>query len=226
MVPGARLVVLGKQGAGKGTQCTSLSHHYVITHISTGDMLREEVRSGTELGKRAEELMKKGDLLDDELIVAMVRQRLDAEEVRTRGFILDGFPRTVSQAEALVDLLSPVDLDLVIDIDIATDIVVRRLSKRRVCSGCGRNYSTTDRPTIGWTCDTCAGEVVQRPDDEPDAIRHRLEIYERETAPLIEWYSDRDLLTTVSGLGAVEAVTRRMVRAIENRRNRKGGRYS
>jgi adenylate kinase len=226
VVPGARLVVLGKQGAGKGTQCLSLSHHYVVSHISTGDLLREEVKLGTPLGREAKALMENGDLLSDDLIIAMVRERLNAAEVKQRGFILDGFPRTVSQAEALADLLAPLDLDLVIDIEIDTAVVVRRLSKRRVCTGCGRNYSTTNRPTIGWTCDTCANEVVQRPDDQPEAITHRLEIYETQTAPLIEWYAERDLLVTVSGMGTEEAVTRRMVKAIEDRRNRKGGRFA
>ncbi len=226
MVPGARLVVLGKQGAGKGTQCLSLSHHYVINHISTGDMLREEVRLGTALGLQAKELMDRGDLLGDELIVAMVRERLGAPEVRDRGFILDGFPRTVSQAEALEVLLAPAELDLVIDIAIETSVVVRRLSKRRVCTGCGRNYSTTSRPTIGWTCDTCANEVVQRDDDQPEAIQHRLAIYEAETAPLIAWYAERDLLATVSGVGAEEVVTRRIIKAVEDRRARRGGRFA
>ena len=226
MIPGARLVVLGKQGAGKGTQCLSLSHHYVISHISTGDLLREEVRLKTPLGLKAKKIIGQGDLLGDDLIVTMVKERLDSAEVRRRGVILDGFPRTVSQAEALGDLLAPNDLDLVIDIAIDTGVVVRRLSKRRVCTGCGRNYSTTNRPIIGWTCDTCANEVVQRDDDRPDAIQHRLEIYEAQTAPLIAWYTERDLLVTVSGVGAEETVTKRMIKVIEDRRNRKGGRLS
>jgi len=223
---GARLVVLGKQGAGKGTQCLSLSHHYVVTHVSTGDMLREAVKQGTALGKRAKELMDRGDLLGDDLIMEMVSARLDESDTRYRGFILDGCPRTVEQARMLADFLAPVDLDLVIDIAVPTNQVLRRLASRRVCVDCGANYSLTARPLIGWTCDVCGGEVVQREDDTEEAISRRLEIYEIQTAPLIDWYRDRGLLAQVSGTGAPEAVTKRIVRAIEDRRNRKGGRFS
>ncbi|MDA8056548.1 MAG: adenylate kinase [Actinomycetota bacterium] len=221
MVPGARLVVLGKQGAGKGTQCVRLSHHYVIPHVSTGDMLRAAVKQRTPLGRKAKEVMDRGELLGDDLIMAMVAERLGESDVRARGFVLDGCPRTVEQAEELAAILAPVDLDLVIDIEVPTAQVLRRLAARRVCSDCGANYSTSQPPQVNWTCDICGGEVVQREDDREEAIARRLELYERQTAPLIDWYRDRDLLASVSGTGAPDAVTRRIVKAIEARRGRR-----
>ena len=220
MVPGARLVVLGKQGAGKGTQCVRLSHHYVVPHVSTGDMLRAAVKQGTPLGKKAKAVMDRGELLGDDLIVEMVEERLGESDVRARGFVLDGCPRTVTQAERLAAMLTPYDLDLVIDLEVPTTQVLRRLAARRVCIDCGANYSTTSPPLINWTCDVCGGEVVQREDDTEEAISRRLELYEVQTAPLIEWYAARNQLETVAGTGTPDAVTRRMVKVIEQRRNR------
>ncbi len=191
MVPGVRLVVLGKQGAGKGTQCVRLSHHYVVPHVSTGDMLRAEVKSRTPLGQRARELMDDGELLPDDLIMEMVGRRLTEADTRARGFVLDGCPRTISQAESLADILKPDRLDLVIDLEVPTELVLERLASRRVCVDCGANYSTSSPPMVTWTCDVCGGEVVQREDDTEEAIGRRLELYERQTAPLIEWYERR-----------------------------------
>ncbi|MDA8365452.1 MAG: adenylate kinase [Actinomycetota bacterium] len=224
MVPGARLVVLGKQGAGKGTQCVRLSHHYVVPHVSTGDMLRAAVKQGTPLGRKAKDLMDRGELLGDDLIMEMVGERLSDGDVRARGFVLDGFPRTVRQAELLAEVLAPIDIDLAVDIDVPTNQVLRRLAARRVCVDCGANYSLSQPPLINWTCDVCGGEVVQRPDDTEEAISRRLELYERQTAPLIEWYEDRSQLATVNGSGAPDTVTRRILRAVEDRRDQRGGR--
>ncbi len=224
MVPGARLVVLGKQGAGKGTQCVRLSHHYVVPHVSTGDMLRAAVKQGTALGRKAKDLMDRGELLGDDLIMEMVGERLADGDVRARGFVLDGFPRTVHQAELLAEVLAPIDIDLAVDIDVPTNQVLRRLAARRVCVDCGANYSLSQPPLINWTCDVCGGEVVQRPDDTEEAISRRLELYERQTAPLIEWYEDRSQLATVNGSGAPDTVTRRILRAVEDRRDQRGGR--
>jgi adenylate kinase len=224
VVPGARLVVLGKQGAGKGTQCVRLSHHYVVPHISTGDMLRAAVKQGTPLGRTARDLMDRGELLGDDLIMEMVGERLDESDVRARGFVLDGFPRTVRQAELLAAALAPVDIDLAVDIDVPTTQVLRRLAARRVCVDCGANYSVSQPPLINWTCDVCGGEVVQRPDDTEEAISRRLELYERQTAPLIEWYAARNQIATVNGSGAPDAVTKRILRVVEERRDRRGGR--
>ncbi|HUZ10625.1 MAG TPA: adenylate kinase [Acidimicrobiales bacterium] len=215
-------MVLGKQGAGKGTQCVRLSHHYVVPHVSTGDMLRAAVKSGTELGLRARTVMDRGELLPDELIMAMVDGRLTEPDTRARGFVLDGCPRTISQAKDLGELIRPNKLDLVLDLDVPTSLVLRRLASRRVCVDCGANYSVSARPLLNWTCDVCGGEVVQREDDKEDAIRTRLDLYDRQTAPLVEWYSDQGLLVRISGTGSPDAVTRRAVRAIEGARGRPG----
>jgi adenylate kinase len=211
-------VVLGKQGAGKGTQCVRLSHFYVVPHVSTGDMLRGEVKSGTPLGRRAKELMDRGELIPDQLIMELVGRRLNESDTRARGFVLDGCPRTISQAEDLAELLEPDHLDLVIDLEVPTAQVLRRLASRRVCVDCGANYSVTNPPTSNWTCDVCGGEVVQREDDTEEAIGRRLERHELQTAPLIKWYQRHALLVTVNVTGSLDAVTRRCVRAVDVRR--------
>ena len=200
-----------------------LSHHYVVPHVSTGDMLRAAVKQGTAVGLKAKDQMDRGELLGDDLIMEMVAERLGESDVRARGFILDGCPRTVAQAETLASVLSPFDLDLAIDIEIHTSQVLRRLAARRVCIDCGANYSLSAPPLINWTCDVCGGEVVQREDDTEEAIERRLELYERQTAPLIEWYRARNQLASVPGTGSPDAVTRRMVKVIELRRGKKGG---
>ena len=224
MVPGVRLVVLGKQGAGKGTQCVRLSHHYVVPHISTGDMLRAAVKGGSDLGMKVKEVMDSGELLGDDLIMEMVGERLAEPDARARGFILDGCPRTTHQAEMLAGLLAPADVDLTVDIEVPTMQVLKRLAGRRVCVDCGTNYSLSAPPRVNWTCDICGGEVVQREDDKEDAIRRRLELYERQTTPLIAWYEKRGQLAKVNGVGSPDAVLRRVIRAIEERRNHWGRR--
>lgn len=222
MVPGVRLVVLGKQGAGKGTQCVRLSHHYVVPHVSTGDMLRAAVKSGSSLGVKVKGVMDRGELLGDDLIMEMVADRLAEPDARARGFILDGCPRTVQQADMLAHLLNPGDLDLAVDIEVPTNQVMRRLAGRRVCVDCNTNYSVQSPPRVNWTCDVCGGEVVQREDDTEEAIRRRLELYDRETTPLIDWYRSRAQFAEVSGVGAPDLVLRRIIRAIEERRRRGG----
>jgi adenylate kinase len=218
VVPGVRLVVLGKQGAGKGTQCVRLSHHYVVPHVSSGDMLRAAVKSQTSLGVRAKEKMDKGELLPDELIMEMVGDRITEADTRARGFVLDGAPRTIAQAEILEKVLRPDHLDLVINLEVPTEQVMRRLASRRVCVDCGTNYSVSKPPVIGWQCDVCGGEVIQRDDDTEEAIQTRLELYEAETRPLIEWYEGRGQIVEILGSGSVDGVTRRVVRAVEEHR--------
>jgi adenylate kinase len=215
-------VVLGKQGAGKGTQCVRLSHHYVVPHISTGEMLRGAVKSGSDLGFKVKEVMDSGDLLGDDLIMEMVGERLAEADARARGFILDGCPRTTQQAQMLAALLTPGDIDLTVDIEVPTSQALRRLAARRVCVDCGANYSLSAPPRVNWTCDVCGGEVVQRDDDREDAITRRLELYERQTAPLIDFYEKRNQLTKINGVGAPDSVLRRIIRAIEDRRSRWG----
>lgn len=215
MKPGVRLVVLGRQGAGKGTQCVRLSRHYVVPHISTGDMLRAAVKAGTELGRQAGELMSTGALVPDELMVGIVRERLSQDDTTQRGYILDGFPRTVAQAEELAEITADRPLHVVVDLDVPEEIVLARLAGRRVCSDCGANYSVDEPPKYGWRCDHCGGDVVQREDDTPEAIQKRLDAYERETSPLVKWYSDRGLLEVVDGQGDPNEVTPRLVAAID-----------
>ena len=219
MVPGARLVILGKQGAGKGTQCVRLARHYVIPHISTGDMLRAAARSRSEFGRKAKEFMDAGELVPDEVMIGLVKERLDYQDTAMRGFILDGFPRTARQAEELDKLLGVERaLDMAIDIEVPTEEVLGRLASRRVCQVCGAIYSTATPPKLDWTCDYCGGEVVQREDDTEASIARRLDLYEESTAPLIAWYLERDLLVTIDGMGSPDSVFQRLVRAIDQRR--------
>lgn len=224
MNPGARIVILGKQGAGKGTQAVRLSRHYVVPHVSTGDTFRASVRSGSEFGQKAKQFLDAGELVPDEIVIGVVRERLTKDDTTHRGFILDGFPRTVGQAEALMDILAPRWLDVVLNLDIATSEVLGRLASRRVCSDCGANYGEVDNPPrLPGICDVCGGEVVQRDDDTELAIRRRLELYERETAPLIEWFENRGVLTTAMGTGTPDEVTERLVAEVNRRKQQRFG---
>lgn len=218
MNPGARLVMLGRQGAGKGTQCTRLSRHFVVPHISTGDMLRAAVKDGTEFGRKAQEYMSAGNLLPDDIIIGVVDERLTKDDTRNRGYILDGFPRTQEQAQTLAEITADQPLDMVIDLDVPTDIVLERLASRRVCADCGANYSVQTPPKHGWVCDHCGGSVIQRTDDTEDAIKRRLALYEEETAPLIDWYAARGLLVVVDGFGDTDVVAARLIETIEKLR--------
>jgi len=218
VIPGARLVLLGRQGAGKGTQCVRLSRHYVVPHISTGDILRSAVREGTEFGKKAKAIMEAGDLVPDDIIVGIVDERLDRDDTRSRGFILDGFPRTVAQAAALLDITAPRGIDLVINLEVPREVVLSRLAGRRVCADCGANYSREHPPKYANRCDVCGGDVIQREDDTEEAINRRLDVYEEQTAPLIKWFEERDLLVSIDGLGDPDDVSANLVRVIDARR--------
>ena len=214
MIPGARIVILGRQGAGKGTQCVRLSRHYVVPHISTGDMLRGAVREGTDLGRTAKEIMDSGGLVGDEVMIGIVDERLQRADARTRGYILDGFPRTVVQANALDEVAGDKPLDIVIDLFVAREVVIRRISARRVCRDCGTNYTATGTERYPWICEVCGGDVMQREDDHPDAINRRLDLYETQTAPLIEHYTMQERLVIVDGLGTPDQVFDRITDAV------------
>ena len=218
MIPGARLILLGRQGAGKGTQCVRLSRHYVVPHISTGDMLRAAVREGTELGKLAKQVMDAGGLVGDEIMVGIVRERLSRDDARTRGYILDGFPRTVGQAISLADITAERPIDVVLDLDVPRELVLQRISSRRVCRDCGTNYVATASEKHEWICEVCGGDVLQRDDDTPDAVNRRLDLYEEQTAPLIEHYGEQGRLTVVDGVGTPDQVFARLIDAVEIRR--------
>jgi adenylate kinase len=218
MIPGARLIILGRQGAGKGTQCVRLSRHYVVPHISTGDMLRAAAREGTELGKMAKEIMDAGGLVSDEIMIGLVDERLRKPDADSRGYILDGFPRTVAQAEALDGITAQKPINVVIDLDVPREIVLERISSRRVCRDCGTNYTGKGDEPSPWICDVCGGDVQQRADDTPEAVNRRLDLYESQTAPLIEYYSSRGALAVVNGVGHPDHVFKRLTDVIEARR--------
>lgn len=210
------LVILGKQGAGKGTQCKRLSEHYAIPHVSTGDILRAAVKSQSPLGLEVASVMDAGALVSDDLVIRLVDERFVQSDAQG-GALLDGFPRTIAQAEALEALLGDDGIKLCINLDVATDLVIERLSSRRVCQECGAIYRDTDVEAISGTCSNCGGDVIQRKDDQPDAIAKRLELYERDTAPLLEFYSSRGLLVTVDGDQSPDEVTRALEELVHER---------
>lgn len=212
---GARLVMLGRQGAGKGTQCARLGKHFGEPHISTGDMLRAAAAAGTPFGLKVKEIMDAGGLVSDDVMIGVIEERLDLPDA-SRGYILDGFPRTVPQGEQLEVITAGRPLDVVINLDVPEEVVVGRITKRRVCSTCGTNYSTDEPPTQGWTCDVCGGEVVQRPDDTKEAVMERLALYASETLPLVPFYEAKGILLEVDGLGDADDVTARLIVAVDD----------
>ncbi len=221
MIPGARVVILGRQGAGKGTQCTRLSRHYVVPHVSTGEILRSAVKDGTPLGRQAKEFMDAGDLVPDDVMIGIVDERLRRPDAMRRGYVLDGFPRTAAQAQALDEMIQDRPLDVVVDLDVSRDVVLARLAARRVCLDCGANYSVAVPPKHNWTCDFCGGEVVQRDDDTEEAIARRLDLYDLQTAPLIDYYKGQNLLEIVDGVGSADDVLARLVQVIDAARERR-----
>jgi adenylate kinase len=207
-----RLVFFGRQGAGKGTQSSRLSSHYGAPHISTGDMLRAAVANATPIGLEAKAYMDSGRLVPDEVMLGVVEERLAERDVVDHGFLLDGFPRTVPQAEALGGFTA---IDVAVDLQVPEEVVLERISSRRVCQSCGRIYSVEVPPASDWTCDTCGGEVVQRADDTPEAVAKRLAAYATETQPTIDWYEAAGVLVDVDGLGTPDEVTERLIAAID-----------
>jgi adenylate kinase len=211
-----RLVLVGPPGAGKGTQAQFISAHFVVPKISTGDIFRANVSEGTDLGLEARKYMDAGDLVPDEVTIGMVTERL-AQDDTSEGFLLDGFPRTVHQAEVLDGMLTAyaAALDVVLELVVDDDEVVRRLSGRRTCRRCGHVWHLDfDPPATVGACDRCGGELFQRDDDSEDTIRHRLEVYADQTSPLIGYYGDRGLLRGVDATGPVEDVTERAINVL------------
>ncbi len=201
------IALFGPPGAGKGTQAKELSNHYKIPHISTGDILRANVRDGTELGLKAKKYMDKGELVPDEVLIGLIRNRLTEPDCG-QGYLLDGYPRTIPQADALSDILQDIKkpLDAVINIEVSDEELVKRLSGRRSCS-CGESYHIMfNPPDKEGICDSCGAELYQRDDDREDVIRQRLAVYNEKTKPLIDYYDNAGLLVNVDGSGTVEAV--------------------
>jgi adenylate kinase len=212
-----RIVLVGPPGAGKGTQAQFIAAHLSIPRISTGDIFRYNVANNTELGILAKEYMDKGDLVPDEVTVAMVRDRL-AEPDAKSGFLLDGFPRNVPQAETLKKILSELDqkLTVVLELVVDEDEVVRRLSGRRTCRNCQRVWHVLyDPPSVEGVCDACGGELFQRDDDKEEVIRRRLEVYREQTSPLIAFYRAEGILVDIDAAGPVEEVTQRALTALQ-----------
>jgi adenylate kinase len=211
-----RAVLVGPPGAGKGTQAQYISSNLSIPKISTGDIFRYNVSRGTELGRQAKAFMDRGDLVPDEVTIAMVSSRLQEGDAQD-GFLLDGFPRNVPQAETLKKMLSEWDtkLDIVLELVVDDDEVVRRLSGRRTCRQCGRIWHVVfDPPARPEQCDDCGGELFQRDDDREGTIRHRLEVYQKQTRPLISFYADEGTLLGIDATGPVEEITDRAMSAL------------
>jgi adenylate kinase len=212
-----RVIFLGPPGAGKGTQARRVAQRWAVPQIATGDMLREAVAAGTPLGVQAKRYMDAGELVPDDVIIGLVGETLARPEAR-KGFVLDGFPRTLAQARALDRLLEDrgLALDRVVLFRVAEAELVRRLTGRRVCRACGRNYHVAlSPPARPGVCDHCGGALYQRSDDEEATVRRRLGVYERDTRPLVEYYRGRALLEEVPGEGPVDQVFESVLRATE-----------
>jgi adenylate kinase len=211
-----RVVLVGPPGAGKGTQAQFIASHLAIPKVSTGDIFRYNVSAGTGLGRQAKAFMDRGDLVPDEVTVAMVASRLQEDDALS-GFLLDGFPRNLPQAETLKKMLADwgLRLELVLELVVDHDEVIRRLSGRRTCRKCGRVWHVAfDPPSVTGKCDECGGELFQRDDDREETIRHRLEVYEQQTQPLISYYADEGILLGIDATGPVEDVTERALLAL------------
>jgi adenylate kinase len=216
MQPRPRLVLLGKQGAGKGTQAVRISEHYDIAHFSTGDLFRELARLETEFGLKAKRYMDAGELVPDETVLGVVQEAIAPGGPLGDGFVLDGFPRTKPQAEQFEGILDGRPLDVVINLEVPLEIVLDRISGRRVCGSCQRVYHVNLPPTRPWICDTCGSEVVQRDDDTEEAVQRRLEAYESDTVPIIDYYREVGKpVRVVDGVGSGDVVFERLVAAID-----------
>lgn len=211
-----RLVLVGPPGAGKGTQAQFLSSHFAIPHISTGDIFRANLKDGTPLGVQAKGYMDRGELVPDTVTNEMVRDRLTKDDL-ANGFLLDGFPRNVAQAEVLRAILGDkkTPLDAVLELAVDTAEIVLRLSGRRVCRNCGKVWHVEfEKPSNPNVCDTCQGELYQRDDDKEEVVTRRLEVYQEQTAPIIAFYRTEGLLITISAVGSVSEITDRAISAL------------
>ena len=207
-----RLVLLGAPGAGKGTQAKKLIEKYGMPQISTGDLLRAAVSAGTPLGKEAKSVMDKGELVPDRIVLGMVEERLKQDDCKN-GYILDGFPRNTAQAEALDKMLDAMGMSLTaaLSVDVPFDDLMKRLTGRRTCKACGQMYNMYFKPPAKeGTCDKCSGELFQRDDDKEATIKKRLEVYNAQTAPLIDYYGKKGILKTVSGTGNIDDIFKKV----------------
>ncbi|ADQ41229.1 adenylate kinase [Caldicellulosiruptor acetigenus I77R1B] len=211
-----RLILLGAPGAGKGTQAEYLSKRFSIPHISTGDILRENVKNETELGKKAKEYMDKGLLVPDEIVIEIVKDRISKEDCKN-GFLLDGFPRTIAQAEALDKVLQELGqkIDKVLNIEVPDEKILERMSGRRICKNCGASFHVIYRPPQKeGVCDVCGGELYQREDDKEETVKKRLEVYHAQTQPLIDYYRAKGLLVVAYGQEEIADTTKEVLKAL------------
>lgn len=196
-----KIIMLGAPGAGKGTQAKMIADKYSIPHISTGDIFRANIKNGTELGKKAKEYMDQGKLVPDELTVDLVIDRVGQEDCEN-GYVLDGFPRTIPQAECLSETLAKMgtDIDYAINVEVPDENIVNRMSGRRACVSCGATYHIVHIPTkVEGICDRCGSELILRDDDKPETVKNRLSVYHEQTQPLIDYYKGKDILVEVDG---------------------------
>ncbi|MFE3163597.1 adenylate kinase [Streptomyces sp. NPDC059224] len=212
-----RIVLVGPPGAGKGTQAVRLAEKLKIPHVSTGDLFRANISQQTDLGKLAKSYMDAGNLVPDEVTIAMAKDRMEQPDA-TGGFLLDGFPRNVSQAQSLDELLKneSIKLDAVLDLEVPEDEVVKRIAGRRICRKDNGHvfHVTYSPPKTEGVCDICGGELYQRDDDSEDTVRTRLEVYHTQTEPIIDYYKSQGLVRTISSLGPVEEITQRALEAL------------
>ena len=207
-----KLILLGAPGAGKGTQAEVICENKKIPAISTGNILREALKNGTEMGLRAKSYMESGALVPDEILIGIIKDRIKEEDCKN-GFILDGFPRTIPQAEALDGMGA--DIDVVLDIEVADEDIVTRMSGRRVCAACGSSYNVEFVPPLReGVCDNCGGKLIQRKDDTPETVRERLKVYHTETEPLVGFYAQRGLLRPVQSADTKEGTTQAILAAL------------
>lgn len=212
-----KIIMLGAPGAGKGTQAKKIAAKYHIPHISTGDIFRANIKNGTELGKKAKTYMDQGLLVPDDLVVDLVVDRVNQEDC-ANGYVLDGFPRTIPQAEALTDALSKLGqkVDYAIDVDVPDENIVNRMSGRRACVGCGATYHIAYAPTKQeGICDVCGKELILRDDDKPETVQKRLNVYHEQTQPLIDYYTKEGILRTVDGTIDIDDVFRLITEILE-----------
>ena len=213
-----KIILLGPPGAGKGTQAKSISNKYSIPHISTGDIFRKNISENTPLGIEAKSYMDNGQLVPDEVTINMVKDRLQQEDCK-QGYLLDGFPRTVSQAEALQDFLDSRNesLDTALLIEVPRDFILERMTGRRVCPSCGASYHIKFNTAANGKCELCGSDVVQRKDDTEETVKERLDVYEKQTQPLIDFYKDKNLLSTVDGTQAINKVFESICKVLGNK---------
>jgi len=213
------ILLLGAPGSGKGSQAELLEEEYGIVQVSTGDLLRKAVSNNTEIGMKAKEKMEKGELVRNECVLELLSERIKQQDC-DNGIIFDGFPRNIEQAKLIEDLLSKrgKKLDLVVNIEVPYDLIIQRLNSRRVCSGCGKGYNMISNPPKGQNCDICGGKIIIREDDREDVVRNRLNVYDKNTRPLIDHYSENGILMNINGVGKIAEIYKELTEYIKEKK--------